>query len=121
VDFVAGNSKKLPKMGLEGKISWLPNLETFNSDKLKNKKCVHTWANGTGYIHYIDDAGIVVGSATPLLSSACWGRVAFKLLQCRYALTCYITLVTSLLDFINYIAYGTIRFQITPSWENFSS
>jgi hypothetical protein len=37
VDFVAGNSNKLQKLGLEGKISLSP-------------QCVHTWFNGTGYI-----------------------------------------------------------------------
>ncbi len=26
------------------------NLEIFNSENLKNKECVHTWANGTSYI-----------------------------------------------------------------------
>jgi hypothetical protein len=36
VDFVAGNSNKLQKFRLEGKI-WSP-------------QCVHTWFNGTGYI-----------------------------------------------------------------------
>ncbi len=55
VDFVAGNSNKLQKLGLEGKISWalhvftLPNLEFLNSKNVKNKGCVHTWADGTGY------------------------------------------------------------------------
>ncbi len=54
--FVAENSKKLQKLGLKGKISWvlnvftLPNLEIFNSENMKNKECVHTWANGTGYM-----------------------------------------------------------------------
>jgi len=56
VDFVDGNSKKLQKFGLERKISWafdvftLPNLEIFNSKNVKNKECVHIWANGIGYI-----------------------------------------------------------------------
>ncbi len=50
VDFVARNSSKLQKLGLEGKISWalnvftLPKLENFNSTNVKNKECVHTWA-----------------------------------------------------------------------------
>jgi hypothetical protein len=39
------NSKKL---GLEGKISWAPqcvHIENFHSENVKNKECVHTWAN----------------------------------------------------------------------------
>jgi hypothetical protein len=36
MDFVAGNSNKLQKLGLEAKISVSP-------------QCVHSWANGTGY------------------------------------------------------------------------
>jgi hypothetical protein len=53
MDLVAGNSNKLQKLGLEGKISWplnvftLPNLEIFSSQNVKNKECVHTWANDT--------------------------------------------------------------------------
>jgi len=27
----------------------LLNLEIFNSENVKNKECVHTWANSTGY------------------------------------------------------------------------
>jgi hypothetical protein len=27
----------------------LPNLEFFNSENVKNKERVHTWANNTGY------------------------------------------------------------------------
>ncbi len=48
MDFVAGNSNKLQKLGLEGKISralnvfTLPNLEFFNSENVKNKERVHT-------------------------------------------------------------------------------
>ncbi len=44
VDFGAGNSNKLQKLGLEGKTSWalneftLPNLEIFNSENVKKKK-----------------------------------------------------------------------------------
>jgi hypothetical protein len=55
VDFVARNSSKLQKLGLEGKISWalnvftLPKLEIFNSTNVKNKECVYTWANNTSY------------------------------------------------------------------------
>ncbi len=55
VDFVAGDSNKLQKLGLEGKISWalnvftLSNLEIFNSENVKNNECVHTLANCTGY------------------------------------------------------------------------
>jgi hypothetical protein len=51
VDFVVRNSNKLQKLGLEGKISWalnvftLLNLEIFNFENVKNKECVHTWAN----------------------------------------------------------------------------
>jgi hypothetical protein len=37
VDFVAGNSNKFTKIGLEGKKNQL------------SSQCVHTWANGTGY------------------------------------------------------------------------
>jgi hypothetical protein len=43
VHFVAGNSNKLQKLGLEGKISealhmfTLLNLEIFNSENVKNK------------------------------------------------------------------------------------
>jgi hypothetical protein len=56
VDFVGGDSNKLQKLGLEGKISWalnvftLPNLNFFNSENVKNNECVHTWANCTDYI-----------------------------------------------------------------------
>jgi hypothetical protein len=56
VDFVAGNSNKLQKLVLEVKISraldvfTLPNLEIFNRENVKNKECVHTWANGTSYM-----------------------------------------------------------------------
>jgi hypothetical protein len=55
VDFVAGNSKKLQKLGLEGKISsalnvfTLLNLDMFNSENVKNKERVHTWAHNPGY------------------------------------------------------------------------
>ncbi len=55
VDFVAENSNELWKLGLERKISWalnvftLSNLEIFNFENVKNKECVHTWANGTSY------------------------------------------------------------------------
>ncbi len=55
VNFVSGNSNKLQQLGLEGKISWvlnvftLPNLEVFKSENVKNKECVHTWANKTIY------------------------------------------------------------------------
>jgi len=48
VDFVAENSNKLQKLGLEGKFSWalnvftLLNLEIFNFENVRNKKCVHT-------------------------------------------------------------------------------
>ncbi len=51
MDFVVRNSNKLQKLGLEGKISWalnvftLLNLEIFNFENVKNKECVHTWAN----------------------------------------------------------------------------
>jgi hypothetical protein len=30
-------------------LATLPNLEIFNSRNVENKKCVHTWANGTCY------------------------------------------------------------------------
>ncbi len=55
MDFIAGNSNKLQKLGLEGKISWtlnvfaLPNLEIFNSENVKKNERVHTWANKAGY------------------------------------------------------------------------
>ncbi len=55
MNFVVGNSFKLQKLGLEGKISWvlnvftLPSLEIFNSEIVKNKESVHTGANSTGY------------------------------------------------------------------------
>jgi hypothetical protein len=59
VDFVAGNSNKLQKLGLEGKkisealnMFTLLNLQIFNSENVKNKYCVHTWANGTNYTNY---------------------------------------------------------------------
>jgi hypothetical protein len=43
VNFVAGNSNKLQKLGLEGKISWVLNVFTFpNLENVKNKE----WANG---------------------------------------------------------------------------
>jgi hypothetical protein len=47
VDFVAGNSNKLPKkkLGLEGKISLTP-------------QCVHTWVNGTGYTNVVVTKGV---------------------------------------------------------------
>ncbi len=56
VDFVPGNSNKLQKLGLEGKISWaikvvtLSNFKIFNSENVKNNEHVHTWAIITGYI-----------------------------------------------------------------------
>jgi hypothetical protein len=55
VDFVAGNSNKLQILGSEEIISWafnaftLSNLKIFNSENVKNKECVHTWANDSGY------------------------------------------------------------------------
>ncbi len=55
VDFVARNSSKWQKLGLEGNINCvlnvftLPNLEIFNSTNVKNKECVHTWDNNTSY------------------------------------------------------------------------
>ncbi len=58
MDFVVGNSKKLQKLGLERKFSWafnmftFPNLEIFNSENVKNKNYVHTWANDMGYTSY---------------------------------------------------------------------
>ncbi len=58
MNFVGGNSNKLQKLSLEGKISWalnvftLPNLEIFNSENVKNKIYVHTWANDMGYTNY---------------------------------------------------------------------
>ncbi len=60
VDFVDVNSKKLPKLSFEGKISWalsvltLSNLETFKFEYVKNKECVHTWATSTGHVSTID-------------------------------------------------------------------
>jgi hypothetical protein len=61
VSFVAENSNKLQKLGLEWKISWafnlftLLNLEIFNSENVKNKEFVDTWANGTGYTSMSND------------------------------------------------------------------
>jgi hypothetical protein len=55
VYFVAENSNKLQKLGLEGKFSWalkvftLLNLEIFDAEDVRNKKCVHTLANSTSY------------------------------------------------------------------------
>jgi hypothetical protein len=55
VDFVAGDSNKLQKLGLEGKINWalnvftLSNLNKFNSENVKINECVHTLANCTAY------------------------------------------------------------------------
>ncbi len=55
VDFVAGNSNKLQKLGLEGKISWalnvftLSNLEIFNSENVKMKNAFTLGPNGTNY------------------------------------------------------------------------
>ncbi len=55
MSFVNGNSNKLQKLGLEWKISWafnvftLLSLEIFNCENVKNKQCVDTWGNGTGY------------------------------------------------------------------------
>jgi len=61
VSFVAGNSNKLQKLGLEWKISWafnafaLLNLEIFNFENVKNKECVHIWVKGTGYTSMSND------------------------------------------------------------------
>jgi hypothetical protein len=49
------NSKEMQRLGLEGKNSWafnvftLLNLEIFLFKSMKNKKCVHTWANDKSY------------------------------------------------------------------------
>ncbi len=56
MNFVAGNSKQLQKLGFEQK-NWLSShcvyivkLKSFPILKmLKNKECVRTWANSTGY------------------------------------------------------------------------
>ncbi len=56
VDFVARNSNKLQKVGFWKEKSvgvtlnvfTLPTLEIFNSENVKNKECVHTWASSTG-------------------------------------------------------------------------
>jgi hypothetical protein len=53
VDSVAGNSKKLQKngfwkeksVGAALNVFTLSTLEIFNSENVKNKECVHTWAN----------------------------------------------------------------------------
>ncbi len=45
-NFVAGNSNKLQKLGLEGKISRALNV--------KNKECLSDWANGIGYTSIYD-------------------------------------------------------------------
>ncbi len=55
VEFVVGNSKKLQKLVLEGKIGWAFNVFTLpiffkiNFEDVKNKECVHTRANGACY------------------------------------------------------------------------
>jgi hypothetical protein len=56
IDFLSGFcswkfSNKLQKLGLVGKISsalnvfTLSNSDMFNSENVKNKECVHTWAH----------------------------------------------------------------------------
>ncbi len=61
VSFVAGNSKKLQKLVWNGTIWWalnvftLLNLEIFNSENVKNKEFVDTWANGTCYTSMSND------------------------------------------------------------------
>jgi len=47
MDFVAGNSNKLQKLRLEGKI-WSP-------------QCVHTWANGTGDTKCLKSSNYLTG------------------------------------------------------------
>jgi hypothetical protein len=60
VDLVVVNSNKLQKLSFKGKISWalsvltLSNLETLKFKNVKNKECVHTWANNTCHISMID-------------------------------------------------------------------
>jgi hypothetical protein len=48
------NCKKLVSEGKKSvepslDVFTLPNLEIFNPENVKNKECVHTWANGTSY------------------------------------------------------------------------
>ncbi len=61
MDFYVGNSNKLQKLGLEGKISWaldvftLSNLKFFNFKNVKNENVwVHTWGNNTSYANEND-------------------------------------------------------------------
>jgi hypothetical protein len=56
VNFVAENSKKLQKIGfgrknqLSSQCVHIAEFRKFQKFNVKNKECVHTWANGTGYI-----------------------------------------------------------------------
>jgi hypothetical protein len=49
----------LQKLGLEGKNQMMPQWvhiaefkKKINSENVKNKECVHTWANSTSHIYY---------------------------------------------------------------------
>jgi hypothetical protein len=57
VGFVAGNSNKSQKLGLEWafNVFTLLNQKNFNSENAKNKECIDTWANGTGYTSMSND------------------------------------------------------------------
>jgi hypothetical protein len=37
----------------------LPNLEFLNFESVKNKGCVHTWADGTGYTNMYSNKPIL--------------------------------------------------------------
>jgi hypothetical protein len=59
-DFVAGNSKKIANIGFGRNNQFSPQcvrshcqiFKIFNSENVKNKECVHTWANDSGYTSY---------------------------------------------------------------------
>jgi hypothetical protein len=76
VNFVAENSNKLQKLGLEGKISWAPrcvHIAKFGkSENVKNKKCVHTSANGTCYTSFCFKEGSLFLLFVMLRSPKSW-------------------------------------------------
>jgi hypothetical protein len=62
VSFVGGKFKQIAKNWVwNEKISWafnvftLLNLAIFNSENVKNKECVHTWAKGPRYTSMSND------------------------------------------------------------------
>jgi hypothetical protein len=59
--FCCWKFKKFENFGFGGKklvepsnVFTLPYLEFFNFENVKINKCVHTWANSTGYIHILN-------------------------------------------------------------------